>query len=104
MGRSRYSDTPVIDGRFYGTFRLPVRALGLRELDLTTGVRTFDYVYQVGDRVDNLAARFYGDESYWWVICLVNGVSYPFASGGLTPGRALKVPYDAKDVLDRLFK
>lgn len=104
MTRSRYSGTPVLDGRSFGTFRLPVRAAGMGELDLLAGVRSFEHTFKAGDRLDHLAARFFNDESYWWILALVNGISYPFASGGLIPGRTLRIPHDVKDVLDKLSR
>lgn len=103
MGRSRYQNTPVIDGRHYGTWRLPVRGGGFRELNLLEGVRTFEYEYKRGDRLDHLAAKHWGDSSYWWVIALVNNISYPFPSGGLTYGKILKIPFDVKDVLEKIL-
>lgn len=103
MAKSRYAGTPLIDNRRYGTWRLPVRAFGYRELDLLDGVKTVEHVFQRGERLDKIAARYYNEESYWWLICAVNGIRYPFASGGLTPGRTLKVPVDPKDVFDKIF-
>lgn len=103
MAKSRYSNTQILDDRSFGTFRMPVRAMGLRELDLLAGVRSFEYTYKAGDRLDHLAARFFNDESYWWVIAMVNNIAYPFASGGLEPGVTLRIPHDVKDVLDKLF-
>lgn len=102
MGKGRYSGTPIIDGHHYATFSLPSRAMGYVELDLLAGVRTVEHTYQLGDRPDRLAAKFFGDETYWWVIMLVNGISYPFSSGGLIPGRVLRIPLDVRDVLDKL--
>lgn len=103
MAKSRYSQAPIIDGKFYGTKSLPTKAQGLRGLDLLEGVRTFDYVFVRGDRLDHLAARFWKEDSYWWIIALVNVIDYPFASGGLSPGRILKVPVDPHDILDKLM-
>lgn len=104
MARSRYTNSQIIDGKFYASFRLPVQANGYKELDLMKGVRTFEYTYKKGDRLDHLAARFYNDEGYWWVIALTNGINYPFASGGLVPNLKLKIAYDVNDVLDKILK
>ena len=79
-------------------------AMGLKQVELLAGVQTIEYVYKVGDRLDHLAAKYLGDDEYWWVISLVNGINYPFASGGLVPGRALRIPVDVKDVLDKLMR
>ena len=103
MSRSRYRDTPV-SGNHYETWSRPVAAQGYRQVDLLEGVKTFDYTYQVGDRLDVLAAKFFKEDGYWWVIALVNGIDYPFASGGLVPGRVLKIPNDPSDIFRKLFK
>lgn len=104
MPKSRYQNTQIIDGKYYATWRLPVQALGYKDLDLLQGVRTFDYVYQAGDRLDHLSARYYSDEGYWWVISISNGIIYPFSSGGLVPNRTLKIAYDVNDILDKILK
>lgn len=104
MPRSRYSDTKVIDGKYYASFSLPKVAAGMKNVDLLEGVKTVDYSYKAGDRLDHLAARFLGEDTYWWVIALVNGINYPFASGGLVPGRTLKIPLNARDVIDKIVR
>lgn len=104
MSKSRYLNTPVVDGRSYGTFALPIRSKGFRELNLLEGVRTVDHIFKQGERLDHLASRYFNEEEYWWVIALVNGIKYPFASGGLTPGRVLKIPVDIKQIFDKLFE
>lgn len=104
MSKSRYSDTPVMDGKFFRSYVLPRRAAGIADPNLLEGVKTVDYVYKAGDRLDHLAAKFLGDDQYWWIIALVNDINYPFASGGLTLGRTLKIPAQARDILDKLMR
>lgn len=104
MAKSRYSNTPVVDGKYFSTFLLPRRPGGIKNVDLLDGVRTVDYVYKVGDRLDHLAAKQYGEDQYWWVIALVNDINYPFASGGLIPGRLLKIPMNVRDILDKILR
>ena len=104
MAKTRYTDTVVLDNNHYSTWSYPVKSLGYKEIDLLENIRSFEHIIVLGERADHLAARFFGDESYWWVICLVNGINYPFKSGGWTPGRALRIPFDVKDVLDKLMK
>jgi hypothetical protein len=104
MARSRYSETDIIDGNHYATWSLPVRARGLRELDLLSGVKTQEHTFRRGERLDLIAARVWGEDTYWWIIALVNGISYPFASGGLVPGRVLKIPVNVQDILQKIFK
>jgi hypothetical protein len=103
MPKSRYADTPIVSGS-YQSFTLPRRAAGYAQLDLLEGVKTTDYLFKQGDRLDHLAARYLGEDQYWWVIALVNGINYPFASGGLVPGRILKVPIDVNDVLAKILR
>jgi hypothetical protein len=52
---------------------------------------TIDYVVAEGDRLDNLAAKFFGDPLLFWIICDVNGAVDP---DELTaqPGRAIRIP------------
>lgn len=104
MARSRYSGTPTIDGRFYSSFALRPNPAGLKTVDLLAGVKTQEYVYKVGDRLDHLAAKHFGDEGYWWVIALVNNIVYPFASGGLIPGKVLLIPESVQDVLEKILR
>lgn len=101
MSKSRYSETPVIDKSFLGTTSLPVLSAGYRDLDLLENVRTVEYVFKAGDRFDHIAARFLGDDTYGWLICLVNGIDYPL---GILPGTVLHVPLDVNDVLSKIFR
>lgn len=104
MAKDRYSDTEIIDNRHYGTWRLPTNPGGLKPIDLLDGVKTTEHVFSRGERLDHLAAKFWNEESYWWIIALVNGIKYPFASGGLVPGLTLKIPVEPKDVLEKILK
>ncbi len=104
MARSRYSNTPIIGKHHYSTFPTTTSSRGLQSLNLLEGVRTVEYTVKVGDRIDHLAAKFFNDDQYWWVIALSNGINYPFSSGGFKPGRLLKIPLDVKDVLDKILR
>jgi len=104
MAKSRYSGTDIIDGRHYETYALPRRSAGLQEIDLLENVRTFEHTFSQGERLDHLAELHLGDGAYWWVIALVNSIDYPFASGGLVPGRKLRIPLDVRDVLDKILR
>jgi LysM repeat protein len=44
---------------------------------------------QVGDTLDRISARYYGDSTKWRVIAAANGIGDPLA---LTPGRLLAIP------------
>jgi hypothetical protein len=52
----------------------------------------------VGDRLDTLANSYYGDSELWWIISIANnnitkGSIFP------TPGLQLRIPIDARYVL-----
>ena len=54
---------------------------------------TFNYqFYQVleGDRIDNIAFKFYGDPLRWWVIADANPQRLDWSS--LIPGEVIRVP------------
>jgi len=55
---------------------------------------------KVGDRLDILANRFYGDVRLWWIIAQANHVG----NGTLTlkPGIQLRIPQNVSDVFDNL--
>lgn len=100
MSKGRYADSKIIDGKFYETFKIPVSSNGMNNFDFLAGVKTREYVIQVGDRLDHIAARMLGDDKYWWVLALVNDMTYPFAE----PGTTIKVPYDLNDVLSKIMR
>lgn len=98
MGRSRYAGTDVIKGRYYAMWRDPV-ARNPYGPDILDGVETIDHVLRSDDRLDSLAFHYYGDEDYWWIIALANRIDDPFA---LVPGRTLRIPSEAKAILDKI--
>lgn len=49
-----------------------------------------EYVVIDGDRVDNLAARFFDDPELWWRLCDANGAMRPDELTE-TPGRTLRI-------------
>lgn len=50
------------------------------------------YVITQSDEANapGLAFRFYGDRSYWWVLCLYNGIIDPIL--GFEPGQVIQIP------------
>jgi nucleoid-associated protein YgaU len=84
---SRYATTPLValdesDGR---------RTLALRRAPATPGV--LEHVVVGGERLDQLAARFYGDPTRYWLLLDANpDVLNPFAL--LESGRRIRVPAD----------
>lgn len=103
MSKSRYGRSKIIDGKYYETFSLPVNSLGYSDVGLFQGIRTTSYVIQVGDRIDHLAARFLNDDNLWWVIAFLNDIAWPWSSGDFYPGKEIKIPLDANDVIDRIL-
>jgi hypothetical protein len=102
MAKNRYASTEIFENSF-GTFSIPIEARGLDIESLFRDISTFEYCVIAGDRMDLLAAKFLGESSYWWIIALMNNIIYPFASGGFTPGRILKIPLNPIDVFDKIF-
>lgn len=86
---SRYADTPVATPPIGDeTTR---KALQLRTAPPTPAV--LEHVVSQGERLDQLAARFYGDPRRYWLILDANPeILDPF--GLLTPGRRIRVPRD----------
>ncbi len=101
MSKSRYADTPILDGNHYATWSIPVYAKGYRSLDLLKGVQTQEYIWKKGDRFDKLAAQYFHDDQYWWVICICNDVLYPF---GIAPDTVFRIPLDHRDILSKLLR
>ena len=58
-----------------------------------------NYVWKYGDRLYNMAAQYYGDVRYWWVIAWWN--SYP-TEADLRPGMAITIPLDLESALSAL--
>ena len=49
------------------------------------------------DRLDLLAAKYYGDPTYWWVISVANNLND--ASLGIEVGKQLRIPGNISTVL-----
>lgn len=98
MGRSRYAGSTIVDGDHYATWRDPTRDNPLGP-DILDGIQTVEHALKLGERLDTLAHKYYGDPDYWWVIALVNRIMDPFS---LTVGRRLRIPTDVKSVLDKV--
>ena len=54
----------------------------------------------VGDRLDTLAERFYGDSNLWWIIAKANEISK--GQIGLDPEKMIRIPVDIGSILDSL--
>lgn len=42
-------------------------------------------------RIDAIAASYLGDGRYWWIICLLNDLTFPFGKN-LKAGTVLRIP------------
>lgn len=97
MGRSRYAGNEVIDGSYYAMWQDPSH--DPYGPDILDGVETVEHILVAGERLDVLAHKYYGDEDYWWVIALANRIMDPFM---MVPGTRLRIPSEAKVILDKL--
>lgn len=97
--KTRYFAIPLISGSQYETYDYPAPYHGIAQIDFLDGVDVVEHTFVRGDRLDKLAFQFFGDDQYWWLIALVNGIEYGF---GITPGTVLKIPSDIGVVLRRL--
>lgn len=93
MASSRYRNVNPLDNKkFYETSNFPDK----EKLD---SIATFQIVASRFDRLDNLAFTHLGAGEYWWVIAVMNDLTWAF---GFEEGQILRIPVDVKDVL-KLF-
>ena len=50
-----------------------------------------------GDRLDTLAYKHYGDETFWWIIAKANGIK---GKPTLTVGEILRIPSDIPNIIE----
>tara|TARA_A100001515_G_scaffold39910_1_gene31362 strand:- start:359 stop:697 length:339 start_codon:yes stop_codon:yes gene_type:complete len=62
-------------------------------------ITTDKHIWSYGDRLYNLAHKYYGDSRYWWVIAWWN--SYP-TEAKIDLGTVLYVPLNLEAALDAL--
>lgn len=98
MARSRYAGNEILDGNHYATWSDPTTRDTLGP-DILDGVQCVEHVIELGERLDTLASRYYGDEEYWWVIALANRIQDPL---NLSVGRRLRIPVDVKSILNKV--
>ena len=59
------------------------------------------FVYPIdGDRLENLAYRYYGDSTLWWIIAKANGIRD--GSFGLKPDEKLRIPGSVPQIVSDL--
>ena len=105
MAISRYFNINVIPPAtdsgpsYYATWDYPKYLQGSRTIDLIGNDPFTVYTWEEGDRIDYVSHRFFNDSQYWWVIALVNGISFPLS---IQPGTPLRIPNDVNTVLQKL--
>tara|TARA_X000001382_G_C3130355_1_gene166146 strand:+ start:121 stop:420 length:300 start_codon:yes stop_codon:yes gene_type:complete len=58
-------------------------------------------ITKIGDRLDMLAHKYYGDVSLWWVIAKANGIKGKTA---LDPGVTLRIPGNIQQIIEKFLK
>ena len=54
------------------------------------------HILEEGERLDTLAAVFYGESEYWWVIASASGIGWGLQ---VPPGTLLSIPIDLNEVV-----
>ena len=54
----------------------------------------------IGDRLDTLAQRYYGDSNLWWIIAKANEISR--GQIGLDPEKVIRIPGDIERILNNI--
>ena len=59
------------------------------------------FIYpKFGDRLDNLAHKYYKDTSLWWIIAKANNIDK--GTIGLDPTKQIRIPMDIEPILIKL--
>jgi len=53
---------------------------------------------RLGDRLDTIAHKYYGDVTLWWVISKANGIRGKVA---LAPGTLLRIPGNIQHIVEK---
>jgi len=77
---ARYEHTKIKEGKVIrGSSRIPYNITSHRTTTYSSIPKTDSDIYvitTVGDRLDNIAAQFYGDVSLWWYIAKANNLTF----------------------------
>ena len=60
-------------------------------------LKTKDYVLSDSQRLDVVAANFYGDAKYWWIIAAASGIGWQCQ---VPAGTLLKIPVSLQKILN----
>ena len=99
MPYSRYSNFKTILDRKTNKRRLetfpPIAGESLRDPS--------DIIIEIdqAQRIDAIAASYLGDGRYWWVICLLNDLVFPFGKS-LKAGTRLRIPSNIDKFVDAI--
>jgi hypothetical protein len=52
------------------------------------------------ERIDKIAAKYYGDGSYWWIICLANDLISPLQK--IEDGTSIRIPSSVELVIEKI--
>lgn len=105
MATSRYNNTRIIrnpalgEPAHFATYDLPELLKGYADIDWFSGQPYHQHEWTRSDRLDKLASKYFGEDDYWWIIALVNNITYPL---GIKPGTIIRVPADVDSVLRKL--
>ena len=64
-----------------------------------TGLVTTAHIWSYGDRLYNLAFKYYGDVNYWWVIAWYNGIP---TEAHIRNGDLIDIPVNLNNALSVL--
>jgi len=88
MAKSRYSIlSKVIDAKDFNSRYESFPAVTGDELRNPND--TF-ITWDETQRLDNISKDYLGDSRYWWTICLLNDLKFPF--GELNNGQVIRIP------------
>jgi hypothetical protein len=105
MAKSRYLtnrtlfDSARAEPRHYATWTVPPALRGYNIPDLLDGQVIYEHIWEYGDRVDKLAAKYMSDDQSWWIICYVNNIAYPL---GVKVGTKIRIPSDSRAIMQKL--
>ena len=81
--------------RYYNRIKYPEIPLTVNDLYIVT---------TIGDRLDLLADRFYGNTQYWWIISIANMTKIRRDNFALKPGIEIRIPSDLRGILSSFEK
>ena len=94
MSTSRYrSDTLIRNGQLKRTAFATTK---IREAIKRGDITATTVILKEGERLDHLAARYYDDAQYWWVLAAASNIGWCLQ---VPPGTVIRVPVNLGSVL-----